>query len=58
LVEPDRVEAWVKAIETLRQDRALALRLASGAKSLASRFSWHERALGIARALGWDVTEG
>jgi glycosyltransferase involved in cell wall biosynthesis len=58
LVESDRVEAWVTAIATLQHDRALAARLASGAKELASRFSWHERALGIARALGWDVLEG
>jgi len=57
LVEPDRVEAWVTAIETLRNDRALAARLASGAKALASRFSWRERALGIGRALSWDFTE-
>jgi glycosyltransferase involved in cell wall biosynthesis len=58
LVEPDRVEAWVQAIERLQNDRALASRLASGAKSLAARFSWRERALGIARALGWDFGEG
>ena len=57
LVEPDRLEAWVAAIATLRNDRALAARLASGAKALASRFSWRERALGIARALGWDFAE-
>jgi len=57
LVEPDRVEAWATAIATLRNDRALAARLASGAKALASRFSWRERALGIARALGWDFAE-
>ena len=57
LVAPNRVEAWVTAIETLRQDRALAARLASGAKALASRFSWRERALGIARALGWHLVE-
>jgi glycosyltransferase involved in cell wall biosynthesis len=55
LVEPDRVAAWVTAIGTLQNDRALAARLASGAKELASRFSWRERALGIARALGWDA---
>jgi glycosyltransferase involved in cell wall biosynthesis len=54
LVEPDRVEAWAAAIDTLRNDRALASRLASGAKALAFRFSWRERALGIARALGWN----
>ena len=57
LVEPDRVEAWVTAIGTLQNDRALAARLASGAKALASRFSWRERALGISRALSWDFTE-
>jgi len=57
LVEPDQLEAWVTAIETLRNDRALASRLASGAKSLVSRFSWRERALGIARALGWNFAE-
>ena len=43
LLEPDRVEAWVAAIERLQHDRALAARLASGAKALASRFSWRER---------------
>jgi glycosyltransferase involved in cell wall biosynthesis len=58
LVEPDRVEAWVRAVETLRQDRALAARLAAGARELASRYTWRERALGIARALGWDATAG
>lgn len=58
LVAPDNVEAWMTAIGTLRQDRALAVRLASGAKALASRFSWRERALGIARALGWDANYG
>jgi glycosyltransferase involved in cell wall biosynthesis len=57
LVEPGGVEAWVGAIATLRNDRALAARLASGAKALASRFSWRERALAIARTLGWDFTE-
>ncbi|HVO83533.1 MAG TPA: glycosyltransferase family 4 protein [Syntrophobacteria bacterium] len=57
MVRPDRVEAWVTAIQTLRHDRALAARLASGAKALASRFSWRERALGIARALGWHRGE-
>jgi len=54
LVQPDNVESWVSAIETLRTDRALADRLARGGRDLASRFSWRERALGIARALGWE----
>jgi glycosyltransferase involved in cell wall biosynthesis len=55
LVAPDDVEAWVTAIETLRQDRAIAARLAARAKEVVSRFTWRERALGIARAVGWEA---
>jgi glycosyltransferase involved in cell wall biosynthesis len=57
LVEPKHVEGWVRAIDMLRRDRVLAAKLAQGARELASRFGWRERAVGIARALGWDVGE-
>lgn len=55
LVDPDHTQGWLDAIERLRADHALALRLASAALALAPRYSWRQRALGIARALGWPV---
>lgn len=57
LVDPRDVEGWIRAIDMLRRDRVLAARLAQGAQELATRFGWRERAVGIARALGWDVRE-
>jgi len=55
LVAPRDVEAWVRAIDTLRNDRPLAVELAARAKEVVSRFTWSERALGIARAVGWEA---
>lgn len=55
LVAPRDVEAWVRAIDTLRNDRSLAVELAARAKEVVSRFTWSERALGIARAVGWEA---
>jgi glycosyltransferase involved in cell wall biosynthesis len=58
LVEPGNIDAWVEAIDMLRQEPALALRIAQAAKSLASHFTWYKRAEGIARAFGWDLDPG
>jgi len=52
LVEPHNLEAWVKAIDRLRQDRSLAVRLATNARAEASNYSWTGRAKSIAYAIG------
>lgn len=58
LVEPDDIDGWVEAINMLRKEPALAIRIAQAAKDLASHFTWHKRAQGIARALDWDLDPG
>jgi glycosyltransferase involved in cell wall biosynthesis len=55
LVPPDAIGAWIAAIERLRSDRALAVRLAGNARADAARFSWRRRAEDIARAVGWPI---
>jgi glycosyltransferase involved in cell wall biosynthesis len=52
LVDPRDREAWVKAIERLRQDRSLAVKLAVHARAEAKNYSWSRRAKSIARAIG------
>ncbi len=45
--------AWQKAIERLQREPALAVRLAQTARRQAGRYSWRQRAAGIATASGW-----
>lgn len=52
LVPPDDLGAWAEAVERLRQDRSLALRLAASARAEATHYSWHSRAMKIAHAIG------
>lgn len=52
LVKPDEVDAWVAAVERLRADPALALRLADKARRLTLDRSWRQRARDIAQAIG------
>jgi glycosyltransferase involved in cell wall biosynthesis len=52
LVEPHDLNAWTIAIDRLRQDRSLAVRLAANARAEANNYSWVNRARGIARAIG------
>lgn len=52
LVEPGNIDAWIRAIHLLQENRGLATRLAQAAREIAPRFSWKKRAEGIARALG------
>jgi glycosyltransferase involved in cell wall biosynthesis len=55
LVDPDDTEAWVNAVELLKRDRALAMRLATAARERAPQFTWRRRAAKIAGALGWPI---
>jgi glycosyltransferase involved in cell wall biosynthesis len=52
LVTPRDSEAWAAAIERLRQDRPLAVRLATNARAAVSNYSWVDRAKRIAHAIG------
>lgn len=52
LVAPHDFEAWAAAIERLRQDRPLAVRLATNARAAVSKYSWVDRARNIAGAIG------
>lgn len=52
LVDPHDLEAWAKAIDCLRQNRSLAVKLAVNARAEASNYSWLRRAERIARAIG------
>jgi glycosyltransferase involved in cell wall biosynthesis len=52
LVDPRDLEAWAKAIDRLRQDRSLAVKLAVNARSEASNYSWLRRAKRIVHAIG------
>jgi glycosyltransferase involved in cell wall biosynthesis len=51
LVEPHDLEAWSQAVNRLRLDRSLAVRLATNARAEARNYSWVERASRIARAI-------
>jgi len=53
LVRPEDMDGWIGAVRRLQTDRGLAVRIASGARDSASRYSWRRRAEGIARAAGW-----
>jgi glycosyltransferase involved in cell wall biosynthesis len=59
LVDPDDPQAWRAAIERLRGDRELAATLARNARAAAPRYTWLQRARGIADAVGLerDVVE-
>lgn len=52
LVDPRDLEAWAKAIDRLRQDRSLAVKLAVNARAEAINYSWLRRAKSIAHAIG------
>ena len=58
LVPPHDLEAWVAAVQRLRQEPALALHLAESARQLAPAYSWRARAQGILRAIGVPMEEG
>jgi glycosyltransferase involved in cell wall biosynthesis len=51
LVAPENPAAWGEAIDRLRRDRSLALRLASNVRAEASNYSWLTRAQTIVRAI-------
>ena len=53
LVDPDDTESWINAVELLKRDRDLALRLATEARKRAPQFTWRRRAQTIAQTLGW-----
>jgi len=55
LVEPENIEAWIRAIETLKNDPALALRLSNTLRQEAHRYSWEARAQRIASLLKSDT---
>lgn len=55
LVRPDDLDGWLRAVERLRADRALALRLAQAARACAPAYSWDSRVARLAQALGWPV---
>ena len=52
LVQADDLHAWERAIERLRRDRALAVRLAKNAGAEAQKYSWLARARTICQAVG------
>jgi glycosyltransferase involved in cell wall biosynthesis len=52
MVDPHNLEAWAQAIDRLRQDRSLAVKLAANARTEASNYSWVRRAERIAHAIG------
>lgn len=52
LAQADDLKAWEEAIERLRRDRALAVRLAKNAGAEAQKYSWVARARIICQALG------
>ncbi len=52
LVPASDLGAWTGAIDRLRHDRALAVRLAAAARGDAARYAWSARARTIARAVG------
>jgi glycosyltransferase involved in cell wall biosynthesis len=52
LVQADDLKAWEEAIERLRRDRALAVRLAKNAGAEAQKYSWVARARTIGQAVG------
>ena len=52
LVPPDEPAAWIAAVERLRQDPVLALRIAAAGRTTAAGYGWDARARGIASALG------
>jgi glycosyltransferase involved in cell wall biosynthesis len=52
LVPPENVDAWIAAIDRLRDDRALAASLAEAARSEAKKHSWRARAERILEAIG------
>ncbi len=51
LVDPKDPQAWAQAVEHLRQNPELALRLAAQARQDAKTYGWPQRAAGIAQAL-------
>lgn len=55
LVDPGDPEAWVDAVELLKRDRDLAMRLAAAARARAPLYTWRQRAEKIATALGWSA---
>ncbi len=55
LVEPENIEAWIRAIETLKTDPGLALRLSNSLQQKARRYSWEARAQRIALLLRSDA---
>ncbi len=57
LVDPKEPQAWEQAVERLRQDPELALRLATQARKDAEAYGWPQRAAGIARALSLPITQ-
>jgi glycosyltransferase involved in cell wall biosynthesis len=52
IVPPNDMAAWMSAIERLRGDPELAVRLANQAKMDAGQYSWEERAKGLSKAIG------
>lgn len=55
LVAPDDPDAWVAAVERLRGEPELALRLACAGRETVKQFSWERRAIDIAGACGWPI---
>lgn len=57
LVAAGDTAAWLAAIDRLREDRALALRLGEAARRQAAQYDWAQRARTIARAIGLSVCD-
>ncbi len=53
LVPPAAADAWAMAIGRLREEPALALRLAENARKASKRYSWRSRVEKIAGGFGW-----
>jgi len=55
LVGPDKIGDWIAAVERLKNDQGLALRLAGAARLKAQEFGWDVRALKILSLFGVEA---
>ncbi|WP_432799019.1 glycosyltransferase family 4 protein [Poriferisphaera sp. WC338] len=51
LVDPCDANAWISAIDRLRSDHSLAVKISENAKKTAEKYSWPNRAQGILNAI-------
>lgn len=55
LVPPDDVNQWISAINFLKKNSNFSKKIALNAQKCAKEYSWHNRALRIARAIGLNT---